>query len=96
MPKTDAADIDDYDSADSAVSDLDEDEEEEDVFDNNEILKRDKKKNQENTEHSNPFSYSWAIMRLAVLKLVQIQLQEFLTIAGLEMQGKYYHRRSPF
>ncbi|KAK6643958.1 hypothetical protein RUM43_000223 [Polyplax serrata] len=86
LPKIDAAEVDDYDSADSAVSDLDEDEEEEDVFDNNEALKREKRRTQENTEHSNPFSYSWSIMRLAVLKLVQLQMQEFLGIAGLEMQ----------
>lgn len=69
------------------MSDLDEDEEEEDVFDNNETLKKEKKKNEENTEHSNPFSYSWSIMRLAVLRLIQIQLQDFLNVAGIEMNG---------
>lgn len=90
LPKTDAADVDDYDSADSAVSDLDEDEEEEDVFDNNEAAKREKRRTQENTEHSNPFSYSWSIIRLAVLRLVQLQLQEFLGIAGLEIQGNAF------
>lgn len=69
------------------MSDLDENEEEEDVFDSNEASKKDKKKNEENNEHSNPFSYSWSVMRLAVLRLVQIHLQEFLNVAGIEMQG---------
>lgn len=85
LPKTDAGEV-DYDSADSAVSDLDEDDEEEDVFDNNESRKE-KKRNEENTEHSNPFSYSWSVIRLAVLRLVQLQMQEFLNVAGIEMQG---------
>ncbi|KAL0271823.1 UNVERIFIED_CONTAM: hypothetical protein PYX00_008798 [Menopon gallinae] len=85
LPKTDAADV-DYDSADSAVSDLDEDEDEEDVFDSTETSRKEKKRNEENNEHSNPFSYSWSIMRLAVLRLVQIHLQEFLSVAGIEMQ----------
>lgn len=66
---------------------MDEDEEEEDVFDSNETARKEKKRNEENTEHSNPFSYSWSIMRLAVLRLVQIQLQDFLNVAGIEMNG---------
>ena len=41
----------------------------------------------ENTEHSNPYSYAWVIMRLAVMKLVQDQLQDFLNVAGIELQG---------
>lgn len=47
-----------------------------------------KKHRRENTEHSNPNSYSWVIMRLAIMKLAQNQLQEFINIAGIEMQGE--------
>ncbi|KAL1117871.1 hypothetical protein AAG570_004184 [Ranatra chinensis] len=74
----------DYDSADSAVSDVS-DEEEEDVFDG-EAKDCGKSSNKENTEHSNPNSYSWAVMRLAILRLIQHQLQHFLTVAGIELQ----------
>lgn len=45
-----------------------------------------KKHRRENTEHSNPHSYSWHVIRLAVMKLCQHQLQEFVGIAGIEMQ----------
>lgn len=41
----------------------------------------------ENTEHSDPGSYSWNIMRLAILKIAQTQMQEFLNVTGIEMQG---------
>lgn len=76
----------DYDSADSAVSDLSEDEEE-DVFDGDSIRDKPSIVNKENTEHSNPQSYSWCIMRLAIIKLCQGHLQDFLNIAGIETQG---------
>ncbi|XP_046412753.1 dmX-like protein 2 isoform X1 [Neodiprion fabricii] len=73
----------DYDSADSAVSDLDSSSEEEDVFDTN---AKPKTKPKDNTEHSNPVSYSWCVMRLAIVRILQHQLQDYLTIAGIEMQ----------
>ncbi|XP_026671186.1 dmX-like protein 2 isoform X3 [Ceratina calcarata] len=73
----------DYDSSDSAVSDLDSSEEEEDVFDTN---SKPKNKPKDNTEHSNPNSYSWCVMRLAIVKILQKQLQDFLNVAGIEMQ----------
>lgn len=67
---------DDYDSADSAVSDLDDDEDDEDVF--ADPLNNDPKKSQtaaaikkhrkENTEHTNPNSLSWCILRAAIVK----------------------------
>lgn len=89
-------DDEDYDSADSVASDVEEDGDEEDVFADplsndikatqaSEMLK---KHRMENTEHSNPYSYSWNVMRLAVMKLAQHQLQEFIGVAGIEMQGK--------
>lgn len=74
----------DYDSSDSAVSDLDSEEEEDDVFDTS---AKPKSKPKDNTEHSNPNSYSWCIMRLAIVKIMQQQLQDFLNVAGIEMQG---------
>lgn len=74
----------DYDSSDSAVSDLDSSEDEEDVFDTN---SKTKSKPKDNTEHMNSNSYSWCVMRLAIVKILQHQLQDFLTVAGIEMQG---------
>jgi hypothetical protein len=79
----------DYDSADSAISDLD-DEEEEDVFDGTTTATNTKGPDKENTEHSNPSSYSWCVMRLAIMKLVQHQLQDFLSVAGIEIQGEKF------
>lgn len=76
----------DYDSSDSAVSDLDTTDDEEDVFDTS---SKPKNKPKDNTEHSNSNSYSWSVMRLAIVKILQQQLQDFLTIAGIEMQGTY-------
>lgn len=73
----------DYDSSDSAVSDLDTTDDEEDVFDTS---SKPKNKPKDNTEHSNSNSYSWSVMRLAIVKILQQQLQDFLTIAGIEMQ----------
>lgn len=83
-----------YDSADSAVSDLDDDDDDEDVF--NDPLSNDPKKLQtaaaikrhkkENTEHTNPNSLSWCIMRLAIVKHSMNQLHSFINVAGLELQ----------
>lgn len=47
-----------------------------------------KNESKENTEHYNPYSLSWAIMRLAIIKITQHQLQTFINIAGIEIQGK--------
>lgn len=87
-------DEDEYDSADSITSDIDEDEDD-DVF--ADPLNNDpkasqasaamKKHRRENTEHSNPYSYSWLIMRTAILRIAQNQLQDFIAVAGIEMQG---------
>lgn len=91
---TEDADEGDYDSADSAVSDLSETEDEDDdnIFDGTSAAQKEKRKNKEreNVEHSNPNSYSWCVLRLAVMKIVQCQLQDFLNVAGIELQGKRY------
>ncbi|XP_066993059.2 dmX-like protein 2 isoform X2 [Anabrus simplex] len=75
----------DYDSADSIVSDLEEEEDEEDVFEGSAVVK-DASEKDDNTEHSNPNSYSWCVIRLALMKLTQCQLQDFLSVAGIEVQ----------
>lgn len=95
------SDDDEYDSADSICSDLDEDEDD-DVF--ADPLSNDpkasqasaalKKHRRENTEHSNPYSYSWLIMRAAILRIAQNQLQDFIAVAGIEMQGTVSHDNS--
>ncbi|XP_058066512.1 dmX-like protein 1 [Anopheles bellator] len=94
IPRGIGMDEEEYDSADSAVSDLDEDEDDEDVF--NDPLNNDPKASQvsaavrkhrlENNEHSNPHSYSWSIMRYALIRVAQSQLQSFIAVAGIEMQ----------
>jgi DmX-like protein len=86
-------DEDEYDSADSAVSDLEDDDDDEDVF--ADPLSNDPKKSQkaaaikkhrkENSEHTNPNSLSWCILRCAIIKHAQIQLQSFIKVAGLEL-----------
>ncbi|KAG8230548.1 hypothetical protein J437_LFUL008371, partial [Ladona fulva] len=81
----------DYDSADSQISDgedgdRDDDEEEEDVFEGSAATLRARTSIKENTEHSNPSSYSWCVLRLAIVRLIQHQLHEFLSVAGIELQ----------
>ncbi|KAG8041870.1 hypothetical protein G9C98_007174 [Cotesia typhae] len=73
----------DYDSSDSAVSDLGSSDEEEDVFDTN---AKPKSKPKDNTEHLNSNGYSWCVMRLAIVKILEQQLQNFLNVAGIELQ----------
>jgi hypothetical protein len=90
LTKPMATDEDDYDSADSAVSDLDDDEDDEDVFadplSNDPKKLAPKKPRKDNTEHSNPNSLSWCILRAAIVKHAQLQLQSFIAVAGLELQ----------
>ncbi|KAL5274949.1 DMXL1 family protein [Megaselia abdita] len=70
-----------YDSDDSYVSE-EEDNEEDDGLSNNVIVIR----NKDNTEHSNPNSFSWNVLRLAILKITVAKLQEVINIAGIEIQ----------
>lgn len=91
-------DEDEYDSADSLSSDIEEEDDDDDVF--ADPLNNDpkasqasaamKKHRRENTQHSNPYSYSWLIMRTAILRIAQNQLQDFIAVAGIEMQGIFY------
>ena len=47
-----------------------------------------------NTEHLNPSSYSWSILRLAVLQLVSSKIQEFVNVAGIEIQGMHTRKKN--
>lgn len=72
-----------YDSDDSYVSEEEDNEEDDDVLSNNVIVR----KNKDNTEHTDPNSYSWNVLRLAILKITVAKLQEAINIAGIEIQG---------
>jgi hypothetical protein len=39
----------------------------------------------ENQEHSDPDSYAWAVIRLAIINMAQKNIEQFLSIAGIEM-----------
>lgn len=52
--------------------------EEEDVFDNPTPVVR-----VANNEHSDPNSYSWLVLKLAVLRIVQTRLSDFLAVSSL-------------
>ncbi|XP_018562526.1 dmX-like protein 2 isoform X2 [Anoplophora glabripennis] len=69
------------DYIDEAESENEESEEDEDVFDGpgTSTIKV------VNNEHSDPNSYSWLVLKLATLKIVQNRLTDFLAVAGLEM-----------
>lgn len=77
----------DYDSDNSEYSEL-ESEEEEDVFADTTTEPKTSAftRRKDNTEHSNPNSYSWTILRAATVKLIQNKLQEYISIAGIELQ----------
>lgn len=72
-----------YDSDDSYVSEEEDNEEEDDGLSNNFMVR----KNKDNTEHTNPNSYSWNVLRLAIIKITVTKLQEAINIAGVEIQG---------
>lgn len=79
----------DYDSVESGPDDPDDsgsDPDDDDIFDTNATNKTsEKRRRRENIEHSDPESYSWYVMRVAVLKLAQHKLQDFLQLCGIEM-----------
>ncbi|XP_052752135.1 dmX-like protein 1 isoform X3 [Galleria mellonella] len=78
----------DYDSAESGAEDADEsdsDVDDDDIFNTNTTTKSEKRRKGANFEHSDPDSYSWYVMRVAVLRLAQQKLQHFLQLCGIEM-----------
>ena len=70
----------DYDSGDE--SDMEDDVED---YDDDDDPFSNVPAKEENVEHSNPNSYSWAILRLAILHLAQKNIEKFLSIAGIEL-----------
>ncbi|XP_063539585.1 dmX-like protein 2 [Cydia strobilella] len=77
----------DYDSAESGAEDPDDsgsEADDDDIFDTNPAREA-KRTKLVNTEHSDPDSYSWVLMRVAVLRLSQQKLQHFLQLCGIEM-----------
>ncbi|XP_022241502.1 dmX-like protein 2 isoform X2 [Limulus polyphemus] len=86
----------DYDSSESVPSDVDEEEEDEvdadDVFsdfsENTKDAKIHSKKTVETSkiDELDPDSYSWGILRYAVVKLVHCHVLTFLGIAGIDLQ----------
>ncbi|KAJ3604686.1 hypothetical protein NHX12_029426 [Muraenolepis orangiensis] len=72
-----SGDQEEYDSEDSHTSQDEEENEEdyEDVFDPNSPLR----------EHSNNNSYSWCLMRLAMVQLVVVNLKSFYPMAGHDL-----------
>ncbi|XP_063894834.1 dmX-like protein 2 isoform X4 [Helicoverpa armigera] len=77
----------DYDSAESGAEDVDDsgsEADDDDIFDTSNT-KNEKRRKLTNSEHSDPDSYSWLVMRIAVLRLAQQKLQNFLQLCGIEM-----------
>ncbi|XP_030381698.1 dmX-like protein 2 isoform X2 [Scaptodrosophila lebanonensis] len=82
LTKPISSDYDDYDTDDSHKSDNEDEEEDDDDVN----LSRTQLKSKDNTEHTNPTSYSWSILRLALIKISTHKIQEFVKVAGIELQ----------
>uniref|UniRef100_A0AAR5P422 RAVE complex protein Rav1 C-terminal domain-containing protein n=2 Tax=Dendroctonus ponderosae TaxID=77166 RepID=A0AAR5P422_DENPD len=67
---------------DEVESENEEEDEDEDVFDGPVTTTTTAKT--VNNEHADPNSYSWLVLKLAVLRIAQNRMLEFLAIAGLE------------
>ncbi|EDW66250.2 dmX-like protein 2 [Drosophila virilis] len=82
LTKPTNTDCDDYDTDDSHESDGEEEEDDDDDVN----VSRTQLKAKDNTEHTNPMSYSWSILRLALIKFSTHKIQEFVKVAGIELQ----------
>ena len=86
QPLLDSSDLDiEVDSnADDSDDDVDDEEDEldDDPFSNVRNFPK-----EENVEHSNPQSFAWCIMRHACIVLAQLNLEKFLSMAGIEYSG---------
>ena len=76
-------------TADSDNEDLIEEDEDDDPFSN-------APPKNENTQHSDPNSYAWCLMRYACISLSQALLEKFLSLAGVEPSGKYIFAKFHF
>lgn len=79
--------VDDYDTDDSE-SDNDEVNDETGSDVNNQIL--------ENTEHSNPASFSWTILRLAVIKMLLKHVHDFINVSGIDVHGIFLQNKRKY
>ncbi|XP_032514293.2 dmX-like protein 2 isoform X1 [Danaus plexippus] len=80
-------DSNDYDSAESGADEAEDsgsDCDDDDIFDTSKV-KTEKRRKGANMEHCDVDSYSWYVMRVAVLRLAQHKLQHFLQLCGIEM-----------
>uniref|UniRef100_A0A1B0A9X2 RAVE complex protein Rav1 C-terminal domain-containing protein n=1 Tax=Glossina pallidipes TaxID=7398 RepID=A0A1B0A9X2_GLOPL len=75
-------DYDDYDTDDAFESESEDNEEDETGFD----LNAKKTVHKENVEHCNPASFSWSILRLASIKMFAKNVQDFISVSGIEIQ----------
>nr|NP_572302.2 Rabconnectin-3A [Drosophila melanogaster]AAF46135.3 Rabconnectin-3A [Drosophila melanogaster] len=82
LTKPPTTECDDYDTDDSHESDNEEEEEDDDDVN----VSRSQLKAKDNTEHTNPTSYSWSILRLALIKISTHKIQELVKVAGIELQ----------
>lgn len=82
LSKPPATECDDYDTDDSHESENEEEEEDDDDVN----VSRSQLKAKDNTEHTNPTSYSWSILRLALIKISTHKIQELVKVAGIELQ----------
>ncbi|KAH8272248.1 hypothetical protein KR044_013165 [Drosophila immigrans] len=82
LAKPTNTDCDEYDTDDSHESDGEEEEDDDDDVN----VSRSQLKSKDNTEHANPMSYSWSILRLALIKNSTHKIQEFVKVAGIELQ----------
>lgn len=57
-----------------------------DDFDNDDSDPNRTLQNKRNMEHMNPKSYSWCLIRYAILKLTQSNMTSFLNVVGIEPQ----------
>lgn len=86
QPLLDAKDLDiDFDSATESDDDGDDDD---DAFEDDDPFST-AAPPAENTEHANPNSYSWCLMRYACIRLAQNMLEKFVATAGIEIPGKW-------
>ncbi|XP_034672177.1 dmX-like protein 2 isoform X1 [Drosophila subobscura] len=81
-PPPGTTECDDYDTDDSHESENEEEEEDDDDVN----VSRTQLKAKDNTEHTNPTSYSWSILRLALIKISTHKIQELVKVAGIELQ----------
>ncbi|XP_026847140.1 dmX-like protein 2 [Drosophila persimilis] len=81
-PPPGTTECDDYDTDDSHESENEEEEEDDDDVN----VSRTQLKAKDNTEHTNPTSYSWSILRLALIKITTHKIQELVKVAGIELQ----------